>query len=226
MYSHDRSSFFCSNIRGPIVEYINCSQKRECGNWKIGRAVSFLGIFVSNIRYSVFAVCTWRNEYLASLFFLRKAIPSAWNLARHFSTDFSSFWEIKTKEKKIIRLFIPYRNVIRTVDKLLGARKDFLKKLESRNETYLLQLKNLLRNKNSLLVLTKIKFKKKQKDFFLLFNGNSKEMFRRLHTNNTSCYSVGTYVQIFFLPCPVSDRLGSRSLEIKHDSPLLKPFVD
>ncbi len=28
----------------------------ECGNWKRGRAVSFLGIFVSNFRYSVFAV--------------------------------------------------------------------------------------------------------------------------------------------------------------------------
>ncbi len=37
-------------------EYINCSEIHECRNWERGRAVSFLGIFVSNFRYSVFAV--------------------------------------------------------------------------------------------------------------------------------------------------------------------------
>jgi hypothetical protein len=31
---------------------------QECRNWERGRAVSFLGIFVSNFRYSVFAVRT------------------------------------------------------------------------------------------------------------------------------------------------------------------------
>jgi hypothetical protein len=31
-------------------------QKHECENWELGRAVSFLGIFVSNFLYSVFAV--------------------------------------------------------------------------------------------------------------------------------------------------------------------------
>ncbi len=37
-------------------EYINRSQIHECGNLKQGRAVSFLGIFVSNFQFSVFAV--------------------------------------------------------------------------------------------------------------------------------------------------------------------------
>ncbi len=37
--------------------YINWSQTQECRNWKRGRAVSFIGIFVSNFRYSAFAVC-------------------------------------------------------------------------------------------------------------------------------------------------------------------------
>jgi hypothetical protein len=42
---------FCSKIGGPIVVIYN-----ECGNWDKGRAVSFLGIFVSSFRYHVFAV--------------------------------------------------------------------------------------------------------------------------------------------------------------------------
>ncbi len=37
-------------------EYMNRTQKHECRNWDWGRAVSLLGIFVSNIRYSIFAV--------------------------------------------------------------------------------------------------------------------------------------------------------------------------
>ena len=48
---------------GPRVKYVyqswehmNRSQIHECGNWERGRAVSFLGIFVSNFRYSIFAV--------------------------------------------------------------------------------------------------------------------------------------------------------------------------
>ena len=41
-------------------EYINRSQTHECRNWERGRAVSFLGIFVSTIGYSVFAVWNWK----------------------------------------------------------------------------------------------------------------------------------------------------------------------
>ncbi len=39
-------------------EYINCSQTHECGNKDCGRAIPFLGIFVSNFRYWFFAVHT------------------------------------------------------------------------------------------------------------------------------------------------------------------------
>ncbi len=35
--------------------YINRSEKHECRNWDCGRAVPFLGILVSNFRYSIFA---------------------------------------------------------------------------------------------------------------------------------------------------------------------------
>ncbi len=40
----------------PAAEYINSSQTHECGNWDCGRAIPFLGIFVSNFRYWLFAV--------------------------------------------------------------------------------------------------------------------------------------------------------------------------
>ncbi len=46
----NRAAFSC------LQDYINRSQKHECRNWERGRTVSFPGIFVSNFRYSVFAV--------------------------------------------------------------------------------------------------------------------------------------------------------------------------
>jgi hypothetical protein len=39
-----------------ISQHINRSQIQECGNCEGGRAVLFLGIFVSKYRYSAFAV--------------------------------------------------------------------------------------------------------------------------------------------------------------------------
>jgi hypothetical protein len=52
-----RPPVFSSKVGGAIVElYIIRSQKHACGNSERGRAVSFLGTFVSNFRYSVFAV--------------------------------------------------------------------------------------------------------------------------------------------------------------------------
>jgi hypothetical protein len=39
-------------LEDPSLEYINRSQIHECRNWERGRAVSFLGIDVSNFRYS------------------------------------------------------------------------------------------------------------------------------------------------------------------------------
>jgi hypothetical protein len=47
-----------SRIGRKIREYINRSQKHECRNWDCSRAVPFLGIFISNFQYCVFAVCT------------------------------------------------------------------------------------------------------------------------------------------------------------------------
>ncbi len=57
-FSRSVQLFSCSRIGRPIRGiYINRSQKHECRNWDYGRAVPFLGIFVSNCRYCVFAVC-------------------------------------------------------------------------------------------------------------------------------------------------------------------------
>ncbi len=60
--SQDRSTYFlqqnrqidCGNI------YVNRSLTHERGNWDCGRAISFLGIFVSNFRYWFFAVFNFR----------------------------------------------------------------------------------------------------------------------------------------------------------------------
>ncbi len=41
----------------PSWEYIIRSQTHECGNWDWGPDIPFLGIFVSNSRHFVFAVC-------------------------------------------------------------------------------------------------------------------------------------------------------------------------
>jgi hypothetical protein len=51
----------CSRIGRPMVGilYINRWQTHECGNCKWGRAILFLGIFLSNFRYCVFAVYPW-----------------------------------------------------------------------------------------------------------------------------------------------------------------------
>jgi hypothetical protein len=38
------------------VLYKNCSQINECGNWELGRTVSFLGINKYDLLYSVYAV--------------------------------------------------------------------------------------------------------------------------------------------------------------------------
>jgi hypothetical protein len=45
-------------------EYINRSQSHECGNSDCGRAIPFLGIFVSNFRYWFFAV--WEKQHSPS----------------------------------------------------------------------------------------------------------------------------------------------------------------
>jgi hypothetical protein len=51
--------FSCSRIycTDRSWEYINRSQKHECRTCDCGSAVPFLGIFVSNFQFCVFAVC-------------------------------------------------------------------------------------------------------------------------------------------------------------------------
>ncbi len=66
IYSQDRSTFSCRRIGRPIVGIYQLL-RYECGNWDWGRAIPFLGIFVSNFRYCVFAVysfghCGMRNK--------------------------------------------------------------------------------------------------------------------------------------------------------------------
>ncbi len=51
IYSQDGSNIFCSRIGRSMWEYLNRSQTHECGNWDCGRAIPFLGIFVSNFWY-------------------------------------------------------------------------------------------------------------------------------------------------------------------------------
>ncbi len=52
----------------PSWEYIIFSQTHECGNWDRGPDIPFLGIFVSNFRHFVFAVChrtcIWMYSFL------------------------------------------------------------------------------------------------------------------------------------------------------------------
>ncbi len=63
LYSHDRSTYtFLQQNRQTDHGNINRYQKHECRHWDWGRAVSFLGIFVSNFRYTVFAV--WSSSSL------------------------------------------------------------------------------------------------------------------------------------------------------------------
>ncbi len=57
--------FSCSRIGRSILrswDYMYGSQKHKCRNWNWGRAVSFLKIFVTNFRYTVFAVYPLRQQ--------------------------------------------------------------------------------------------------------------------------------------------------------------------
>ncbi len=49
----------CSRTGKSIVgEYINNSQTHEYWSWDCGRAISFVGIFVSNFRYCMYCTCS------------------------------------------------------------------------------------------------------------------------------------------------------------------------
>ncbi len=57
IYFQDRSTYFpAAEYADQSWEYINRTQMDGCRNWDCDRAVSFLGIYVSNFRYSIFDV--------------------------------------------------------------------------------------------------------------------------------------------------------------------------
>jgi hypothetical protein len=58
-------------------KHINRLQIHECRNWERSRAVSFLRIFVSNFRYSVFAVPSVPASYIITTTFL-DAVVTLW----------------------------------------------------------------------------------------------------------------------------------------------------
>jgi hypothetical protein len=55
-------------IPAVVIQYINRSQTHECGNWGCGRAISFLGIFVSNFLYWFFAVYIGKERKWSTIF--------------------------------------------------------------------------------------------------------------------------------------------------------------
>ncbi len=58
IYSQDRYTYFpAAEQADGSWEYLNRPQTHNCWNWDTGRAIPFLVIFISNLRYCVFAVC-------------------------------------------------------------------------------------------------------------------------------------------------------------------------
>ncbi len=90
IYSHDRSA---DSAAGKYVdwswEYINRSQKHECRMWDWGRAFSFLGMFVSNFRYTVSLQCVQNCERIESEKRRRKLVlfPLAGAGTKHTSSQ-------------------------------------------------------------------------------------------------------------------------------------------
>ncbi len=67
IYSHDRyTNFSAAEYADRSGEYINRTQKHVCRNW----AVPFLGIHVSNFRYSIFAVWIIRQDFVQNFMFI------------------------------------------------------------------------------------------------------------------------------------------------------------
>ncbi len=66
MYSQDRSTYFLQENRQIDCGKYICSQTHECGNWDCGRAIPFLGIFVSNFQFWFFAVWLFRVQNQAA----------------------------------------------------------------------------------------------------------------------------------------------------------------
>ncbi len=95
IYSRDRSTFF---LQQKSWEYINRSQIHEWRIWEQGSPVSFLGIFVLNVWFSVFAM--WRRGR-GQIFTIMKAANGilhslkAWQGLLSCKVVYSSFFENK-----------------------------------------------------------------------------------------------------------------------------------
>ncbi len=103
LYSHVQPTFFpAAEQADRSEEYANRLQKHECRNWDCSRAVPFLGIFVSNFRYCVFAVYsniqphreeTRREERkIISLIQLCKLTKYSWYYQQQQKVTFISCW--------------------------------------------------------------------------------------------------------------------------------------
>ncbi len=86
MRRENRISFDILIGRSIMGIYKSLAQTHECGNWDCGRAVPFLGIFVSNFRYWFFAVCGGRLEGGLT----HAALKEAWYLCSIILKEMSS----------------------------------------------------------------------------------------------------------------------------------------
>ncbi len=73
----------CSKIGGRIVQMYNCPQIHECRNSERGRAVSFLGIFVSNFRCSASesnCMAAGRRQSMEACLVLPRIVNTLWRI--------------------------------------------------------------------------------------------------------------------------------------------------
>ncbi len=85
-------------------ECINRSQTHECENWYCSRAIPFLGIFVSNFRYCVFAVCV--DFLVSSALSAHEIWHKQQNLKIRFNLQFSCVKNLWNLSKPGINLKI------------------------------------------------------------------------------------------------------------------------
>ncbi len=71
IYSHDRSTYLsAAEYADRSGEYINRTQKHECRNWDYGRAVPFLGIYVSNFRLKYLCSVDNKQDFVRNFMFI------------------------------------------------------------------------------------------------------------------------------------------------------------
>jgi hypothetical protein len=100
----------CSRIGGWIVGIYK--SLKHCGNWDCGCAIPFLGIFVSNVGYWFFAVCTVQEltnkkeqTFHHIQFFWHTVLPNFLTYFENFSKVlFSSVTSVVTWKSKVCRL--------------------------------------------------------------------------------------------------------------------------